>query len=77
MRLVSNIPHELYQISIFEWNNKYIIKIESGPYEQSYKLDALEYDISDIPSLLNEHFMKSVTQRFHQMHQDFMKAANS
>ena len=74
MRLISNIPHELYQISIFEWNNKYILKIESGPYEQSYKVDAMEIGESEIPSLLNEEFMKGVTRRFNEMHGDFMKA---
>lgn len=74
MRLIRNIPHELYQISIFEWNNKFIIKIESGPYEQSYKIDSMELDESSLSSLINNNFMNTVTHRFHHMHLDFMQA---
>ncbi len=77
MRLIRNIPHELYQISIFEWNNKYIVKVESGPYEQSYKIDVLEIEESDIPFLINKAFMQTVTQRFNQMHQDFSEAMDN
>jgi hypothetical protein len=74
MRLVRNIPHELYQITIFEWNNKFIIKIESGPYEQSYKLDMMDITEPELDGLLTEEFLQGVSKRFHTMHQDMARS---
>lgn len=74
MRIIGDIPHDIYKITLFEWNSKYIIKIESGPYEQSYKVDQMEFDADDLRSLLDTAFMKGVTRRFHEMHQDLMEA---
>ncbi|MEJ2004737.1 MAG: hypothetical protein P8X57_07190 [Cyclobacteriaceae bacterium] len=75
MRIIGDIPHDMYKITLFDWNGKYIIKIESGPYEQSYKIDQMDIDQADIPSLLDTVFMEGVTRRFHEMHRDITGAS--
>lgn len=37
------------RISIFEWNQKYLIKYEMGPFEQTYKISL--WDVSDLAEL--------------------------
>jgi len=74
MRIIGDIPHELYKITLYEWNSKFIVKIESGPYEQSFKIDQFEIDETDISVLMDTEFMKGVTRRFHEMHQELTAA---
>lgn len=46
MRIIGTIPHPSMRISIFNMNQKYILKLEWGPLEQSYKWD--EYDFANL-----------------------------
>ncbi len=72
MRYLKDIPNTQYKISLFHWNGKYIVKFEAGGlFEQTYKLDETEImAVEDIDTMLDEEFIKSVTQRFVQMAQD-------
>lgn len=70
MRIVGEIPHPLYKITLFQWNGKYIIKFESGPCEQSYKISEFDVDENDLYELLDDEFMKKISSRFHHMHED-------
>lgn len=72
MRTIGRIPHPQMLITIFLWNNKYIVKFEAGPYEQSYKVDESMVNRSeDITSVISDDFMQKVAQRFIEMNQDF------
>ena len=51
MRIVANIPHPEMRVSIFQMNQKYILKLEWGPLEQAFKWD--EYDFADLDAFLN------------------------
>lgn len=74
MRLVEEIPHHTFKISVFNYNEKYIIKIELAQYEQSYKVPNGDVNgMEDIKKLLNEPFLESVMQRFLSMREDFSK----
>ena len=44
MRLLKDIPHERYKIQLFNYNAKYIVKVELGQFEQSYKIGELDVD---------------------------------
>jgi hypothetical protein len=44
MRVVGEIPHSDCKITIFSWNNRYLIKLEQGLLEQTFKVN--EFDIS-------------------------------
>jgi len=75
MRYIKDIVNTRYKISLYQWNNKYIVKIESGMYEQTYKID--EYEVSnteEIEKCIDEVFISSVTERFKLMNNDFTDA---
>lgn len=75
MRVVADIPHQACKITVFAWNSKYIIKLEKGGLEQTYKVD--EYDVAgdeEIKKLLDEQFMQQVLKRFNSMHSDLSQA---
>ncbi len=69
MRVVELIPHPSISISIFEMNEKYIVKFEAGPMEQSFKF--LQTDIKGIEGLrkkINAQFIEKVRVRFNEMY---------
>jgi hypothetical protein len=70
MRVIGEIPHTKYKITLFHWNNKYILKFEIGLCEQTYKFS--EMDISGVDEVKaavnNEAFMKKVEEIFDQKH---------
>ena len=73
MRVLEEIPHDSYKITIFQWNGKYIIKVEQGMLEQSYKVDETEFfNTDDVKKLLNDTFLDAVQKRFRDMHMDLM-----
>lgn len=72
MRIIATIPHPKIKISVFQMNQKYLLKMEAGPYEQTYKI--YEEEVSSMEQLeriCNEDFMETVIKRFEQMHSDF------
>ena len=75
MRVVEEIPHDQFKITIFSWNNKYILKIEIGQFEQVYKIN--ESDVmgtDDIKSMLDSAFLSKVMNRFVEMRSDFAES---
>jgi len=75
MRVVGEIPHPECKITIFSWNGKYLIKLEKGAIEQTFKVS--EMDVTgdeDIRAMLNEAFMKKAIARFEEMEDTLMKA---
>ena len=75
MRYLRDITHPQLKIGLFAWNGKYIVKIEAGPYEQTYKV--AEFDVTGpdaIDGLLSESFLASVVARFQQMDADWTTA---
>ncbi|WP_026898392.1 hypothetical protein [Daejeonella oryzae] len=78
MRIIAELPHPECKITIFSMNQKYLIKLEKGAYEQTYKLS--EIDITDgvngVFKILDDEFMKTAGERFAQMRSDFNNAFN-
>lgn len=68
MRLVREISHPDCKITIFSWNNRYLIKLEQGPLEQTYKIQ--ESDLTgedDLLLILDSEFLHQATIRFQDM----------
>ncbi|SKC56644.1 hypothetical protein [Ohtaekwangia koreensis] len=68
MRVVGEIPHPDCKITLFAWNNRYLIKFEQGLMEQTFKIN--EYDITaeaDLRTLINEEFIRQTLTRFEEM----------
>ena len=76
MRVIAELPHPEFKISIFSMNSKFIIKIERGILEQTYKV--AEMDLTDgvnsVFEVLDEEFLKTVAARFAEMGKDFRDA---
>ena len=75
MRVVREIAHPHCRITIYAWNNRYLIKLEQGLLEQTYKID--QSDISneeELLKLLDQNFIDDALERFGQMHQSFLAA---
>ena len=76
MRVIAELPHPDCKISIFSMNQKYIIKLEKGVFEQIYKISELDVSegVDGVFKILNDNFIKSADERFNQMRIDFNNA---
>jgi hypothetical protein len=74
MRYIRDIRNPEFKIGLYQWNGKYIIKIEAGGYyEQVYKVEESELTSDqEVDSLLDPDFMLAVSRRFEQMHADLL-----
>lgn len=76
MRIVKEITGKPCKITVFSWNGKYLIKLESGPFEQTFKvseLDVLEEELDDI---LSDTFLNKALKRFDDMAESLRSAVN-
>ena len=75
MRVVGEIPHPEVKITIFHWNNRYLIKLEAGPFEQTFKVE--EYDLTseeEVKEIVNEAFIQQSIARFNDMAKSLQQA---
>ena len=78
MRLIYDIPHERYKIQIFNYNSKYIVKIELGQFEQVYKINELDVTgLDDLKKMINENLLSNALKRFIEMRSDWSNSFNS
>ena len=78
MRIIAELPHPDFKISILNMNNKFIVKIEQGNLEQTYKVaeaDLLD-GVNSVFELMDEAFLKTVSARFTEMRKDFKESYN-
>ena len=78
MRIIAELPHPDFKISILNMNNKYIVKIEQGNLEQSYKIAEADLlnGVNSVFELLDELFLNTVGARFAAMRKDFKESYN-
>jgi hypothetical protein len=79
MRVIAELPHPECKITLFNMNQKYIVKFEQGTLEQSYKLSELDLSgggANEIFQMLDEVFIATVVARFKTMRTDFSEAYN-
>ena len=75
MRVLGEIPHPDYKITLFAWNGKYILKIEQGMLEQTYKISELDVITpEEVKTLLDTAFLSGVAGIFSTMHQSLDQA---
>lgn len=68
MRVVAEIPHPRVKITIFNWNNRYLIKLEQGALEQTYKVS--EFDVLnevEVIKIVDDKFLEESVVRFEDM----------
>lgn len=72
MRVVDEIPHERFKIQIFNYNSKYIVKVELGQFEQSYKIGEIDVmGLDDVKVMVNQEFLRGCLKRFLSMREDW------
>jgi hypothetical protein len=76
MRVIGEISHPECKITIFHWNNKYLLKLELGPFEQTFKIN--EFDVSSedaLKKMVNEDFISQAMARFADMSRSLADAS--
>lgn len=75
MRIVKEFVRPECKVTIFQWNGKYLIKLEKGLIEQTFKVPELDLTSeADLEGILNEKFMQKAEARFTEMMQALQKA---
>jgi hypothetical protein len=73
VRVVAEIPHPRFKVTVFSWNAKYIVKIEIDQYEQVYKVNEMDVEgLDQVKEMFNEEFLNGCMQRFLTMRTDFV-----
>jgi hypothetical protein len=68
MRIIDTIPHPSLQISIFQMNDKYLVKFEAAMMEQVFKFDTTDVKgVDALKQIINADFIDTVRKRFNEM----------
>jgi hypothetical protein len=71
MKQLKQFSEDSLTITLFWWNQKFILKFEQNQLEQTYKISELDYTETEILELAqNQDFLESVKKRFEQMYND-------
>ena len=69
MRVIKETMVDGIRVSVFDWNNKYLIKFEEGMVEQTFKVNATDITSeSDLEIFVEGEFLNKIKERFHEMH---------
>lgn len=72
MKFIKKIPHIDVDISLYEWNQKYILKFEHNQMEQVYKVGQLEIETKEeVEAAITPDFIVGVMHRFEEMEQQW------
>lgn len=72
MRVIKEIPHERYKIQIMGYNAKYIVKIELGQYEQTFKIGETDvYSVDEVENMITPELLSNCLKRFVEMRSDW------
>ena len=74
MRVVREIPHPACKITVFSWNQKYLIKLEQGDFEQTFKVSELDVLEEEIDEILSDEFISQAVERFSDMQKSLWKS---
>ncbi len=76
MRVVADIPHPQIKITLLSWNGKYLIKLELGAFEQTYKVSEMELTGGDeeVKQWLDQPFLDQSVALFLTMRQNLHAA---
>lgn len=75
MRVIADIPHPRYKIQVFNYNAKYLVKIELGQFEQTFKIAETDVQgLEDVKKMITDDLLKNCLQRFVSMRSDWEEA---
>ncbi|HEY3404471.1 MAG TPA: hypothetical protein VGK59_13875 [Ohtaekwangia sp.] len=65
MRVIGEIPDARCKITLFAWNNRYLLKFERGLLEQTFKVN--EFDVTseqELRQIVDDAFIEAVIKQF-------------
>jgi len=69
MRIVKEFRVNEIRVTVFSWNNKYLLKFEQGMIEQTFKINEMDVSSEDELSVFySDRFLLTVQNRFDEMH---------
>jgi len=75
MRIIGEIPHSQCKVTLYHWNNRYLIKLEKNGLEQTFKVDQFELATDkDLQILVDELFLQKALDRFDDMERSMAEA---
>jgi len=75
MRIIGEIPHSQCKVTLYHWNNRYLIKLERNGLEQTFKVDQFELTSDkDLQTLVDELFLQKAMDRFDDMERSMAEA---
>jgi hypothetical protein len=75
MRVIDSIPHPSMSISIFQMNDKFIVKFEAGPMEQAFKFYSEDVrSVEGLKKIIDNKFIETVRARFNEMFMQMKEA---
>lgn len=75
MRQVAEIPHDRYKITIFNYNAKYMLKIELGQFEQVFKIGETDvFSVEEVKNMVTPTLLTNCLKRFVEMRSDWEEA---
>lgn len=78
MRILKDIPHERFKIQLLHYNGKYILKIEIGQFEQTYKIGELDVNtLEDVEKMITPELLSNCLKRFIEMRSDWDRSFQS
>ncbi len=75
MRVIADIPHPRYKIQIFLYNAKYLVKIELGQFEQTFKIAETDVNgLEELKRMITDQLLRNSLERFLSMRTDWEEA---
>ena len=72
MRVIADIPHPRYKIQIFLYNAKYLVKIELGQFEQTFKIAETDVNgVEELKRMITDQLLRNSLDRFLSMRTDW------
>jgi len=75
MRVIQEFSFPEFKVTVFSWNNRYLLKLEQGLLEQTFKVD--QFDVIDeqhLLKILDPEFVHHAAKRFLEMNQSLHQA---
>lgn len=75
MRIIGEIQHPQCKVTLYHWNNRYLIKLEKHGLEQTFKVDQFELaSDKDLQLIVDEMFIQKALLRFDDMERSMAEA---
>ncbi len=72
MRIIAEIPHPIFKVTVFQMNGKLSVKLEKNLLEQTYKFrdgSGIE-NMENVHAFLTDAFYEEADNLFSQMHKN-------